>query len=305
MTELVTLQNDHWQVGVLPGIGASVAFGRIADGAGGWTDVLRPTDPAHYGIAEQCASYVLVPWSNRIRSGVLRFRDRTHQIARNGADGTAIHGVAKSYPWTVAVQDDAHLALTFASADVVGANFPWRFSARVTYALDGPRFVTTTTVMNDDDEAMPAGFGHHPYFERGLGDVDDEVELQIPCARQFELEGCMASAPSVPVEDWLDFTTSRRLGDRFIDENLTGRAPGEPIRFRYPASGRSLRMEFDEIFENVVLYVPQEGKTFFACEPVTNANDGFALLDAGIAGSGTIVLDPGVSATGSYALVLE
>lgn len=302
MTDLLTLQNASWQVGVLPAAGASVAFGRIADPALGWVDFMRPTDPSDYGVADNTASYVLSPWSNRIRAGLLTFRGRHYQLARWFTDGTAIHGTARAYPWRVVEATETRAVLSFSSQDVFGANFPWNFSTQVTYELDGPRFSTHTTVTNEDDEPFPAGFGHHPYFLRGLGSHEDEVLLTIPCSQQFQLEGCMASAPPVPVEDWLDFRVARPLGDRFIDENLTGRAHGEPIVFDYPRSGRRIELVFDEIFGNVVFYVPQEGNNFFAVEPVTNANDGFNLYEAGIEGSGVIVLEPASSASGSYHL---
>jgi aldose 1-epimerase len=304
-TDPLILQNDAWQIGILPDTGASVAFGRIADTAGGWVDVLRPTDPSEYGIAEHAASYVLSPWSNRIRSGLLRFRGATYQLARSGNDGTAIHGAARGYPWRIVQSDEARVVLAFSSSEVFGVNFPWRFSTEVTYALDGGRFTTTTTVTNDDQEPFPVGFGHHPYFQRGLAGHDDEVRVRIPCTQQFQLEGCMASAAPVPVEEWLDFTSPRPLGDRFIDQNLTGRIGSDPIRIDYPQSGHALTLSFDDVYTNVVFYVPQQGKDFFAVEPVTNANDGFALFDQGIAGSGVIVLEAGESVSGSHHLDLE
>ncbi|RMG83249.1 MAG: aldose epimerase, partial [Chloroflexi bacterium] len=42
MSEIITLQNAHWQVGILPQTGASIAFGRVRYG-GTWVDVMRPT----------------------------------------------------------------------------------------------------------------------------------------------------------------------------------------------------------------------------------------------------------------------
>ena len=44
-----------------------------------------------------------------------------------------------------------------------------------------------------------------------------------------------------------------------------------------------------EPFRHLVLYVPP-GESFFAVEPVSNANDGFNLFARGIAGSGVRVL---------------
>ena len=60
------LENEYWQVGILPETGASIAFGRVRRDDT-WVDVMRPTDLADYDNPSQCASFVLMPWSNRIR----------------------------------------------------------------------------------------------------------------------------------------------------------------------------------------------------------------------------------------------
>jgi aldose 1-epimerase len=305
--DVLTLENDAWQVGLLPATGGSVAFGRIADPAAetGWVDLFRPTDPADYGMVDKTASYVLAPWSNRIRSGLLRFAGGQYQLTRSFHDGTAIHGAARAYPWRVVEADGTRVVLGFDSADNYGVNFPWQFTVEVTYALDGPRFATSTRVTNTDAEPFPAGFGHHPYFERGLRGMVDEVRLEIPCKQQFELTHNMASAPAVPITESLDFTVARPLGSRFIDENLTGRIPGMPTRLIYPLSDHCVSLYADDIYQNVVVYVPQEGTTHYAVEPVTNANDGFGMLEDGIEGSGVVVLQPGESTSGTYYLEVE
>ena len=79
---------------MLPATGGALAGGRIRTSDGVWRDLLRPTRPTAMGEAEKCSSFPMVPWSNRIRDGVLPFRGRTWQLQRNGADGTAIHGAA-------------------------------------------------------------------------------------------------------------------------------------------------------------------------------------------------------------------
>ena len=38
---MITLQNNHWQVGILPETGASIAFGHIKH-HNTWVDVMRP-----------------------------------------------------------------------------------------------------------------------------------------------------------------------------------------------------------------------------------------------------------------------
>ena len=64
---LHVIENDVWQVGLLPATGMSTAFGRMKR-AGGVVDFLRPTPEGAYGRASDCASYLLIPWSNRVKS---------------------------------------------------------------------------------------------------------------------------------------------------------------------------------------------------------------------------------------------
>ena len=238
-----------------------------------------------------CSSYLLVPWSNRVRDGVLRHEGRSYRLRRNADDGTALHGTAMEFSWDVSLAGDTELQATFDSSSVHGVNYPWRFSSRVGFRLDGPRLVVDLSVRNEDEVPVPVGFGHHPYFRRRLTGPGDDVRLEIPCREYFELVDCLPTGPAVPVEPRVDFTGLRPLGEEWVDDCLTGRDPEVPIRLSYP-SGVEVTLQVDEVFSNVVLYIPT-GSDVFAVEPVTNANDGFTLLEEGIPGSGILVLDPG------------
>ena len=76
MSKLHVIENESWQVGILPDAGASVAFGRVKRD-GRWLDFMRPTPETSYRDPSACASYVLIPWSNRIRDGHFRFQNFT------------------------------------------------------------------------------------------------------------------------------------------------------------------------------------------------------------------------------------
>src|SRR5579859_720758 len=157
-TNLHVIKNDSWQVGILPEMGAALAFGRIASG-GNWLDFLRPTPKAVYGVTSsigECSSYPLIPWSNRLRDGHFRFRGHDYQLRINMADGTAIHGAARNFPWKVEKAESTSLTVSFVSTDFGGVNFPWHFSARMTFGLDGERFTVSTWVKNEDKIAFPA-----------------------------------------------------------------------------------------------------------------------------------------------------
>jgi len=109
------------------------------------------------------------------RPGTSSLRRAVVQLRITSPDAPPCHGVVRNYPWQVANVDRAHLVATFASDQHENVNFPFRFSARVESLLDGPRWVQTLSLRNESNEAMPAGLGHHPYFQRALLSAEDEV----------------------------------------------------------------------------------------------------------------------------------
>jgi aldose 1-epimerase len=253
-------------------------------------------------MPSDCASFLLVPWSNRVKGGRFTFRGREYRLDVNAMDGSAIHGVARDYPWKVSQSDVRHLVAHFDSRDHGGARVPFAFSARAEFRVDGSRFSSRLGVKNEGNEPFPAGFGHHPYFQRCLVGDSDAVRLSIPCEEYFELEACIPSGAPIPVQGPVDFRAMRPLdADTKLDDCLTGRRPGEPIRFAYPASAIEISCELDALFENIVVYVPP-GKPYFAVEPVTNANDGFNLYERGVRGSGVFVLEPGEERSAEFVL---
>jgi aldose 1-epimerase len=295
MTDTVIhLENDFWQTGVLPGTGASLAYGRVRSG-GAWVDILRPTPESDYGVSSKCSSFIMLPWANRIRDGVLRFEGEAYAL-KTADDGTARHGDVRNRPWTVVETSGQHARLRLNSADFPDMNFPFRFSAEVEYSLDERDFVWRLALTNEDTRPMPAGFGHHPYFLRRQG-----VQLQIPCTYHFPLTDSMATGAPVPVPPALDFRALRPLGDVVLDDLLTGRIGSEPAHIRY--DGLSIVMGAEALFAHFIAFAPA-GKPFFALEPQTNANDGFNLYANGITGSGVFVLAPGETRAGTVRLGL-
>lgn len=298
MIEPVVLQNDVWQVGILPETGASIAFGRVQHG-GEWVDVMRPTAPADYGNSSECASFLMMPWCNRIKNGQLRFRGEVFQLKTTPDDGTARHGDVRKRHWTVDAVSATHIRLSMDSRSFDDNNFPFSYTAEAEYRLEGADFVWTLALKNVDARRMPGGFGHHPYFVR-----QDGMQLQVPCQQQFNLVNNMAVAAAVPVTPALDFRQMRPLDDTELDHVLTGRIVDEPARIRYPVTGITLAMYSDPIFDHILVYTPPDNPSL-AVEPMTNVSDGFNLYEQAIPGSGVFVLESGEERRGTVRLRLE
>lgn len=302
MSNMITiLQNDFWKIGVLPGEGGSFAFGRIKY-QGEWRDLLHPK-PQKMTTAWDYASYMLVPWSNRIKAGSFGFQGKTYQLRINSEDQTAIHGATLEFPWEILESRSDYMALRFCARNFSGVNFPWDFEANATFALQGRRLVLSLRLRNDDQSPMPAGFGHHPVFVKTFAGDTDLPLLEVPCSRYYVAQGAIPSGAAVPVEPRVDFQNLRLMGTEFVDDCLTGRAPGKAIRIAYAQSGVALTMTADPIFEHIIVYNPTH-KPVFAVEPVTNANDGFNLMERGIPGTGVFILQPGEEKSGEATMEL-
>ena len=267
-------------------------------------DLLRPTRPSGYGSPEKCASFPLVPWSNRIRDGLLHFQGRTWQLARTASDATAIHGAVLEFGWQVVDRTASRVDLELDTTGLTGVNFPWRFRSRISYALTESSLAVSTTVENIDSEPFPAGFGHHPYFQRRLLPGRPDAVLQVPAERAYALDRAIAVGPAGEVPVRADYRSPRPLGSAFVDDVLTARRPGEPVQIHYPEQGVDVRLDADDAFEHVVVYVPR-GRAYFAVEPVTNVNGGFALHDAGVSGTGVFVLQPGESRSATFTIGVD
>ena len=306
----VTLRNDVWEVDVLPGTGAALGAGRIRTSDGVWRDLLRPTRRTASGDPEKCASFPMVPWSNRIRGGVLPFAGRRWQLQRNAADGTAIHGAVRYAHWDVVEQGPTAVTLAVDTAEQIGINFPWQFGATVRYAVDGGDLVVTTSVRNTDVEPFPAGFGHHPYLSRALLPVGAPIReypptagplVQVRADAGYRLTNALPDGPAGPVPPRADFRVARPLGSAFVDDVLTDLEPGAPVHVEYPDEGVGVDLTLDPVYRHLVLYAPRR-RCYFAVEPVTNVNDGFTLHERGVPGTGVFVLEPGEERTGTFRL---
>lgn len=284
------LASDHWRVGVLPEVGASLAFGQ-GIGPHGPVDVLRPTPAAALGRVSRTASFPLVPWSNRIPEGRLTVGGRTWQLRRNSEDGTAEHGTVTEYPWQVLEATDERLDAQLTSRDVLGVNFPWHFVAEIGYRLEGPDLVVRTALRNDDAEPFPAGFGHHPYFVRRLRPGAAPATLALDATHAYPLRGCVATGPAQPVAGRTDLRTPSPVGTHALDDCFTGFGPG-PRRARIDHGELELRIDADPEYSHLVVYVPR-GREYLAVEPVTHANGAHALAERGVPGHGLRTLAPG------------
>ncbi len=299
------LDNDHWRILVDPDCGVGIRFGEArAEAEGAWLPVLPDARETSTGL--EMASFLMAPYSNRIRSGRFTFRGSRHRL-RNG-DIHAIHGDVRHRPWRVSEVGQAYLVAVFVweeQQEPNAVNWPWPFDMTLTLELDGPIFRHGVTLTNRADEPAPAGFGFHPYYNRSLSRAGEPVRLYAPVRGVFPDSDlrCIPAGPPEPPAPSADFSGERPL-DPDNDMDLCAAGWSGNARIAWPESGLTLHCVASEVFSHLVLFNPP-GKPWFAVEPVTHANDGVNLLERGVPDHGVRVLEPGDTLAGHVELHLQ
>ena len=288
------LRNEHWTLEVVPEWGASILSLSAASGR----PVMRPVDPASVRSSSDTACFPLMPYSNRIRDARFEFAGRSVQLRPKAGSTLVQHGDVRNRPWKIEQVGDAHLVGTFDSREFGDMNWPWAFTARLEYLLHGPHCDIALTLTNVSDEAMPAGMGLHPYFQR----LQDGQQPQV----QFGAGGWyptdenslpLGGSQAIPAD--LDFSSARLVGESQIDAVFA--SWDGTARLSWPT--RSLTLTADNVFSHLVLFTAPDGS--LALEPVSHATDAFNLAARGVAGSDMKVLSPGQSLAGAVRLSLD
>jgi aldose 1-epimerase len=233
--------------------------------------------------------FPLVPFSNRIRNGRFTFRGRTVTLPPNfPPEPHNIHGQGWRAAWTVVDHADTHLTIEYRHA---AGDWPFAYRARQHYGLSGDRLDVTITVTNEALEAMPVGFGLHPYFVR-----TPRTRLRARVRQFWKEDDDSMPTELVPVLDTIPLATGLNPDAVALDTNFLGF--GGTAHIEWPEHDARLRLVTDGPFGCLVVYTPP-GQPFFCVEPATNCIDAFNLAAAGRADTGMLVLDAGATVSGT------
>lgn len=284
----IELSNEFLKLVASPRDGAGILALKVRRG-GEWTDVYPDVrDPA---LKMRYASWMMIPYSNRVENGTFTFEGKTHTL-RNG-QSHSIHGDARSRSWTVAEKAPARLKQTLRSADFADFNWPWPIDVEAVLSLDGPAFTQSLRIVNRGATAMPAGFGWHPYYKRALTKPGEPVRMTMKFTGVYpDANGdCIPDGPMEPLPADLDYSKGRAIPtDKRYDTCLGGYDGKGSIE--WPESGVKLAYECTPNVTHFVYFNPTE-RPVFAAEPAANANNGVNLLAKGWKDHGVLVLPAG------------
>jgi aldose 1-epimerase len=270
--------------GIVTGFWSETPAGRV--------DWFRP-DPGGDVLAAAC--FPLIPYSNRIRDGRFRFRDREIALPLNFGDHPhSIHGHGWQSPWRAAHQTEDTLALDYHhDADA----WPYEYEARQEFRLTADRLKITLSVRNLSDADMPAGLGLHPYFplraNAALTADIEEVWLTD--------DEVMPTERVAPPPRW-DLSLGAELRNMKIDNGFVGWNGVASIA--WPEESARLTITASDCLRKLVVFAPP-GENYFCVEPVSHVTDAFNMAANGASGTGMRILGPGETLTARVAFSPE
>ena len=294
---LLSLRAGPLVVDLAPSSGGSIVRFAV-DGPAGWTEVMRraTAEAIASGLGNQTSAYPLVPYSNRIAEGRLAVDGGEIQLQPNWpGQRHPMHGDGWAQPWAVVRSDPRSAALVYEHDGKAG--WPFRYRARQSYHLADDSLAVSISVENLEGRALPAGIGLHPYFVR-----DPDTMLALRTGHVWLADAEAIPTTRIPVPARWDFRAPRRVDEVVVDNCFDGWDGHAGIV--WPRRGLRLDISASDRLHHVVFYAPAGGD-YFCIEPVSHANNAFALAAHGVEDVGTISVAPGAVLAGEIVFRLS
>lgn len=294
--DLITLRAGDAAIELAPEAGGAVTRYWLERGAV-TREWLRPTPAGalRAGNPYQTAAFPLVPYSNRIRAGRFRFRDRVVVEPLNRPpERHTIHGHGWQARWSPLDVRAAEARLEYRHA--AGA-WPWAYHATQRFTLTPSSLTVELSVSNQSTAPMPAGLGWHPYFPR-----TPRATITAPVRAVWLTDEEMMPTELVAPSRAADLGRAVTVESVTLDNCFVGW--GGRATIDWPELGARLVMRADPPLDSLVVYTPAH-RPFFCVEPVSHVTDAFNLAQAGRSDSGILVLEPGETLRTEVALTPE
>jgi len=267
----IELSNETVRLVIDPTQGCRIDSLEICKPGGGWSHVLRSG-------ADGAGSFLMVPWTNRIKEGRFGFEGADYQLESNHPDGSAIHGVGRDHVWAIADRSPYTGRFVFDSRLVDGVNFPFAFGAEFRVEIGDGTVEVDLDLTNLGDGPMPGGVGHHPYFLRSLWDERDDLRIKAGVAGRYPCENQIPVGAMVDDEMCQGMRAGWAVGNPGLDD-VFGGFNGKAF-VEWDKSGVHCEMECSVAFGHLVVYTPKNAQgaaplPWVCVEPLTMVNDGF------------------------------
>lgn len=176
-------------------------------------------DPKYWGRT----SPVLFPLVGNVSGKQYRTKGKTYDMGQ--------HGFARDMEFAVDTQTDSEIWFVLTSNEETLEKYPYAFTLKIGYRLNGNKVDVLWQVENPADEKMPFAIGGHPAFYCPL----NKEEKQSDCYLKFDVEG--------PIES----------------ETIDGYLVGDKVE-TYELDHGMLRID-EHMFDNDALILAKQGIT--------------------------------------------
>jgi aldose 1-epimerase len=243
--------------------------------------------PEELEAAKWGKSALLFPFPNRLDKGRYEWLGKKYQFPlNNAATENAIHGFVRDESFQVEylflAKDHASILCSYA----YGGDrdyYPFPFSMEVEFMIhDNGTFTLDLAVHNLHDEAIPVGFGWHPYFK--LGDRADQHRMKLPPCEQVMINDRMI--PTGERSVFLGFQKKTTVADTFLDNCFYNTRPSGTARMLLEGTEGAIEVSAPiRQFPFFQVFTPPHRESI-AVEPMT------CNVDAFNNGQGLVSLEP-------------
>jgi aldose 1-epimerase len=267
-TTVLELSAGALKLALRPDLGGAIAGLWLGE-----LPVMRPADPSAVSSVRQCASYPLVPYSNRVGYRRFEWLGRPYTTADNFPGSPhSMHGVAWQRPWEVVSQGAAEAVLAYRHQP--DEHWPFAFSVEQRFMLVPDALRIEMALRNEASQPAPAGLGWHPYFPKR-----QRSRLHAEIRERWEADATKLPTRRV-AQPGIDADVAHLDFDHCF-EGWTG-----PVRIR----DEKLSLALTSSLQRLVVFTPPHDP-YFAVEPVSHVNNAINMAEP--AQHGLVSLAPG------------
>lgn len=232
---LITIQNENLSLTV-DTLGAQMMSIKSADG----TEYLWQGDPKYW--ADRSPN--IFPFVGRLTKDSCSYRGKVYPMC--------IHGFAKDLAFVPVSNTAQSVTLELASSDETKKMYPFDFTFRISYVLQGSTIAVGFKVCNLDEKTMPFAVGGHPGFNVPLveGECFEDYSLEFSQVCQPDLVGFTPAVYLSGVDTVYPLEDGRRIPlrhDLFDADAVVLKNVDHEVTLRSGVSGRGVRVSYPDL----------------------------------------------------------
>ena len=278
MVEVVNIVVGKTQLSLAPELGGAIAGLACQNKA-----ILRPWNGVDCKDPFTLASNILVPFSNRISGGGFVWDEVFYEIEPNLNDEACpIHGDGFQRSWEVKQKTLDSVTLQLNNGHIG----PFIYRAEQLFRLQEDSLKINFKLINLGSEALPFGFGFHPWFPR-----NKQTKLQFEASHVWLEDEQYLPKELIKVSNgshW-DYSSAKMLPAQWLNNAWLG-WQGE-AKITQGSAFKSVTISASSNLNCAIVHSVDENSDFFCFEPVSHAVDAHNLPNL----PGLKILKPGQS----------